>query len=184
MTTASPMNRLIANSHANVMAMSAITQGMLNAVERVAVLNIEASRAATEFYANRLHMIKGDDPNALPAFQGEALRSASEAAVAYFRSVQAISSSVGGEVTKVVSARAGEATDAIVAVLEDVERSSPAPVVAVVASVKSAVANTRAAYESMLTTGLRVAEGQAAQAAGLADAIGKTSRTRKTSKAG
>lgn len=183
MTNSFPMQLVLASNQANLMAINAIAQGMLNAAERVAVLNIETSRAATEYAANGLRKFQGSDSNSMTSLQGDELPSPAEATVAYFRSVQDISSAVQGEVTKVISARTGEATDAMVAILDDLERSSPESVVAVVATtVKSAVSSARSAYDSLLKTGLQVVESNAVNVANPATANRKTPPTAKERK--
>lgn len=183
MTTSFSMQFLVSSSQANLMAINAIAQGILNAAERMAVLNIETSRAAAEHAASRMRMVQSSDWPSMMSLEDGGLRSTTEATAAYFRRVQDISSAVQDEVAHVLSARTGVATDAMVAVLDDVERSSPASVVAVAATVKSAVTNARSAYDSMLKTGRQAVEATTASVANAAAAIATPAPLAKVRKA-
>lgn len=85
MTTPYPLHLLLASNHANLMALNAIAQGMLNAVERVAVLNIETARAAAEYAASGLRMLHGGDRDTMISPQGGGPRSPTTATVIQFR---------------------------------------------------------------------------------------------------
>lgn len=85
MTTPYPLHLLLANNHAYLMEISAITQAMLNAAERVAVLNIETSRAAAEYAASGLRVLHSGNRHHAMAAQGGGPQSSTTAIVIQFR---------------------------------------------------------------------------------------------------
>lgn len=175
MTTLFPMQMLSSVQKANIDAMRAVAASMLNAAERVTALNLDASRIAIEYAVKGPGLLPGAAWTGTNPRQPIDLQPVAEKAMAYFRSVQEISSEAQEEITKVLASRAGDTSGAMMAMLDNLEQSSPAAAAPAVAAVKSAIAKSYVAYGDLLKAGKQVAEANTAAVVKATSAIGAAS---------
>lgn len=183
MTHQSSMQMLSSTHRANMEAMQAIAHSMLNAAERVVALNLDTTRSAIEYAASGAMMMHGDGWQGLMTRQGEGMRPLTEKTAAYFRGLQELTAEAQGEINQAIAVRTGEVTEAVTAMIENIERSSPAAMAPAVAAVRSALQNMNSTYDSMLKTGKRVAEANAAAVADAVSAIGTAAPSPRAKKA-
>lgn len=172
MNTQFSIQMLSSANQANLEAMRAMTVSMLQAAQRVTALNLDATRSAIEYATNGASLLQGDSWSDMLSHSESQLRPATEKTVAYFRGVQDISAEAQGEITQALATRAGEVTDTMISILDNLEQSAPAPAAPAVAAVKSAIANAHSAYDNMLKTGRKVAEANAIAVAKATSALG------------
>lgn len=168
-------------NEANLMVIRSIAHRMFNAIERLAVLNLETSRAGAEYAANGLRRLQDTYSSSTMSLLAEKLPSPAEAAVTYLRNVHNISSAVQGEVTKVMAERTGEATDAIAEILDEVVRPLAEPLATAASTmVKSGASNARSAYDSVAETAIQAVEANYSEK--VAEAVAPTRKASSSAK--
>ena len=148
---------------ANVEAMFEFTSKAFVGVEKLMELNLQVVRTTmNEMAETTKAALASKDPKELMALQASLLRPTAEKAAAYARHVFDITSSTKEELRRVTEANTAEAQRKFMAVVDNAARNAPAGTENAVALVKSAVAATNNAYDSINKA--------ARQAAGVAEA--------------
>lgn len=183
MTNPVPMQMLSAVNKANLEAMRVMSASMLDAAERVTALNLDATRSAIEYAAHSAGRLQGGGWSGTSPLAEADLKPVAEKTAAYFRAVQDVSAEVQDEVARLLAARASETADAMISILDNLEKSAPAGAVPGVAIARSVIANAHSAYERLLSNGKQMAEANAAALAKAASAIGAAGTPAKVKKA-
>lgn len=183
MTHLVPMQMLSAVNKANLEAMRVMTTSMFNAAERVAALNLDATRSAIEYAAHSAGRFQGGNWTDGTQHAEADLKPVAEKTAAYFRAVQDVSAEVQGEITQILASRASETTDAMISLLDNLEKAAPAGAVPGVAIAKSVIANAHSAYDTLLSNSKQVAEANAAAVAKATSAISAAGSAAKVKKA-
>ena len=160
----------------------------LASAERIAALNLNTARSALEdSVANTKAMMGVKDVQEALALQTALAQPSVEKAVAYSRSVYEISAQTQEEVTKVFEGQFSEFQKQVSGLLDKVAKSAPAGSDVAVAAVKSAIAATNSAFDSMNKAAKQVAEITEANVAAATNAtvkaVGATSTTGSKKKA-
>jgi phasin family protein len=155
--------QIMAAQKANVEAMFEFTSKAFGGVEKLMELNLQVVRTTmNEMAETTKAALAIKDPKELLALQTSLLQPTTEKAAAYARHVFDITSSTKEELRRVTEANTAEAQRKFMAVVDNAARNAPAGTENAVALVKSAVAATNNAYDSINKA--------ARQAAGVAEA--------------
>ena len=131
----------------------------LASAERIAALNLNTARSIIEDgVANSKALMGVKDVQEALAIQTTIAQPAVEKAVAYSRSMYEIGAQTQEEVAKVFEAQYGEFQKSVAGLLDKVAKSAPAGSDVAVAAVKSAIAATNSAFDSMNKAAKQVAE--------------------------
>jgi len=135
---------------ASVETLIGLANTQFAALERLSALNFNVAKSAFEesvSYANSL--LGAKDAQAFASLSATAAQPALEKAIAYSRSVYEIATQTQAEMNKFAEAQTGEFNKNIVGFLDKVSKNAPAGSDVVIAAVKSALAATNSAYDSI-----------------------------------
>lgn len=144
------VEQVVAAQKAQVATLFGLSNKALEAVEKVAELNLQASKVAlreTAAHAQALASVK--DVQELMTVQASALQPLAEKAASYSRHLYDIASGAGAEWTKVAEAQAADAQKQFIAAVDSAVKNAPQGSESAVAVVKSAVSSASAAIESV-----------------------------------
>jgi phasin family protein len=143
-----------------------VASAALAGFEKLVALNIAATKSALfDTSADFMSAFTAQSPSDALAAQASLVKPLAEKTVAYGRSVYAIATEAGAELTKVSEAKAAESQKAVISALEEMAKNAPAGSESVVAALKSAVNAGQQAIETAKSTAkkaVEVAEKQAA----------------------
>ncbi len=133
--------QLLAAHKANVETFLNLSATGLDAVEKLAALNIETARAALgEASAKAQTALSVKDVQELFALQGDVLQPAAEKSAAYARKVYDIAAAVQAEFSKVTEAGVADAQAKLAALVDTAVKNAPAGSENAVTLMKAAVA--------------------------------------------
>lgn len=141
---------VLASNKAAAQTFFGLTASAFEGMEKLVELNVTASKAAlTEAAEYTQSLLAVKDVQELYALQTGALQPAAEKAAAYGRHVYEIASSTGAAFGRAFEAKSAEAQNAFTSYVDSVAKNAPAGSETVMAVVKSAVAASNNAYESV-----------------------------------
>ena len=148
-----------AANKATVDSLLTLANTALASAERIAALNLNTARSIIEdSVANSKAILGVKDVQEAIALQSTIAQPAVEKAVAYSRSVYEISAQTQEEVAKVFESQYADFQKSVSGLLDKVAKSAPAGSDVAVAAVKSAIAATNSAFDSMNKAAKQVAE--------------------------
>jgi len=142
--------QIATTNKASTEALIGLANTQFAALQRLSALNLEVAKSALEDSVSFTKSLFGTkDPQAFAALGATATQPAIEKAIAYSRSVYEIATQTQAEMTKFVEGQAGEFNKNIVGYLDKASKNGPAGSDAVIAALKSVLAATNSAYDSM-----------------------------------
>jgi phasin family protein len=144
------VEQFAAVNKANLDVLFGLTEKSFASVEKLAQLNMAAGKAALNESANHAQaLMKVKDVQELLALQTEALQPVGEKVSSYSRHVYDIAAGTQAEFTKAVEAQLADAQKAILNLVDTAAKNAPAGSESAVALLKTAVAASNNAYESV-----------------------------------
>ena len=148
-----------AANKAAVDSLLSVANTALASAERIATLNLEATRSAIEESASNAKALMGaKDVQEALKIQAELAKPNVDKAVAYSKSVYEISTETQEQFTKMVEAQFGDFQKTIAGMLDQATKSAPAGSETAVAAVKSAFAAANSAFENMRKSAQQMTE--------------------------
>ncbi|MFT4266668.1 MAG: TIGR01841 family phasin [Xenophilus sp.] len=143
-------DQLIAAHKANVEILFGLTTKAFEGVEKIVELNVQASKTALGEAAETAQaVLSAKDAQELLALQAGLLQPLAEKTAAYSRHLYEIAQGTSAEFTKAFEAKAAEAQQAFVGLVDSAAKNAPAGSETAVAVLKSAVAAANNAFESV-----------------------------------
>ncbi|MDR2637281.1 MAG: phasin family protein [Zoogloeaceae bacterium] len=131
----------------------------LDSAERVAALNLNTARSVLEdSVSNTKALLNVKDPQEALSLQASLAQPSVEKAVAYTRSIYEISDQAKENIARQVSANFADWQKQSSSLMEQVSKSSPVGSDVAVAALKSAIAATNSAFDSMSKAAKQVSE--------------------------
>ena len=144
------VEQFAAVNKANLDVLFGLTEKSFASVEKLAQLNMAAGKAALNESATHAQaLMKVKDVQELLALQTEALQPVGEKVSSYSRHVYDIAAGTQAEFTKAVEAQLADAQKAILNLVDTAAKNAPAGSESAVALLKTAVAASNNAYESV-----------------------------------
>ena len=144
------VEQFAAVNKANLDVLFGLTEKSFASVEKLAQLNMAAGKAALNESATHAQaLMKVKDVQELLALQTEALQPVGEKVSSYSRHVYDIAVGTQAEFTKAVEAQLADAQKAILNLVDTAAKNAPAGSESAVALLKTAVAASNNAYESV-----------------------------------
>jgi phasin family protein len=144
---------------ANLELASFFANTTFNSIERIAALNLNATRSLFEaLFDNYTTLLGAKDIQSFLKLQQELSSPALEKGMDYSRSLYAITAETKDSITKEVEAKVAAANASVSGLVEKALASAPAGSEAAVAAVKSAIAAANDAFEGMNKAAKQVAE--------------------------
>jgi len=143
-------DQLIAAQKANLETLFGLTTKAFEGVEKIVELNLTASKAALgEAAGTAQAALEVKDVQEFLALQASLMQPMAEKAAAYSRHLYEIAQGTGAEFGKAFEAKAGEAQQTFVSLVDSASKNAPAGSETAVAVLKSAVAAANNAFESV-----------------------------------
>ncbi len=144
------IEQMTAVQKANLDVLFGLTESSFASVEKLTQLNLAASKAAlNESAAHAQALLKVKDVQELLALQTEALQPVGEKVSSYSRHFYDITTATQAEFTKAVEAQLADAQKAVMNLVDTAAKNAPAGSESAVALIKTAVAASNNAYESV-----------------------------------
>jgi len=142
--------QIAAANKAGVETLIGLANTQFAALERLSALNFNLAKSAFEESVGYTKSLLGaKDPQEFAALSATAAQPALEKALSYTRSVYEIATQTQAEMNKFAEAQAGEFNKNMAGYLDKVSKNAPAGSDVVIAAVKSALAATNSAYDSI-----------------------------------
>ena len=143
-------DQLIAAQKANLETLFGLTTKAFEGVEKIVELNVTASKAAlTEAATTAQAALEVKDVQELLALQASLYQPLAEKTASYSRHLYEIAQNTGAEFGKAFEAKASEAQQTFVSLVDSASKNAPAGSETAVAVMKSAVAAANNAFESV-----------------------------------
>jgi len=179
------VEQIAAAQKAQLTALFDLTNQALSSVEKIAELNLQASKTSLEEGAEKANaLLSVKDVQDLLALQISFLQPVAEKAASYSRHLFEIASGAGADVTKAAEAQAAAAQKQFVSALEAALKNAPQGSEAAVAAVKNAIATANNAMETVQNAVKQATEAAEANMAAATNNVLKTAKSAKTSKGG
>ena len=148
-----------AANKAAVDSLLSVANTALASAERIATLNLEATRSAIEeSAANAKALMGAKDVQEALKIQAELAKPNVDKAVAYSKSVYEISTETQEQFTKMVEAQFGDFQKTVASMLDQAAKSAPAGSETAVSAVKSAFAAANSAFDNMRKSAQQMTE--------------------------
>ena len=142
--------QMLAAQKANVETLFGLTTKAFEGVEKLVELNVTATKAAlVEAAETSQSLLSVKDAQELLALQAALFQPLAEKTAAYSRHLYDIAQGTGAEFSKAFEAKAAEAQQAFVGLVDSASKNAPAGSETAVAVLKSAVAAANNAFESV-----------------------------------
>ena len=142
--------QIAAANKAGVETLIGLANTQFAALERLSALNFNLAKSAFEESVGYTKSLLGaKDPQEFASLSATAAQPALEKALSYTRSVYEIATQTQAEMNKLAEAQAGEFNKNMAGYLDKVSKNAPAGSDVVIAAVKSALAATNSAYDSI-----------------------------------
>ena len=142
--------QVLASQKATVETLFGLTTKAFEGVEKLVELNVTASKAAlVEAQSTAQAALSVKDAQELLTLQASLFQPLAEKTAAYSRHLYDIAQGTGAEFTKAFEAKASEAQQAFVGLVDSASKNAPAGSETAVAVLKSAVAAANNAFESV-----------------------------------
>jgi phasin family protein len=143
-------DQILAAQKANLETLFGLTSKAFEGVEKLVELNVTASKAALSEAANTTQAVLSvKDAQELLALQASLFQPLAEKTAAYSRHLYDIAQGAGSEFGKAFEAKAAEAQQSFVGLVDSAAKNAPAGSETAVAVMKSAVAAANNAFESV-----------------------------------
>jgi len=143
-------DQILAAQKANLETLFGLTTKAFEGVEKLVELNVTASKAAlVEAAGTAQAALNVKDAQELLTLQASLFQPLAEKTAAYSRHLYDIAQGTGAEFTKAFEAKASEAQQAFVGLVDSASKNAPAGSETAVAVLKSAVAAANNAFESV-----------------------------------
>ncbi len=143
-------DQVLAAQKANLETLFGLTNKAFEGVEKLVELNVTASKAAlSEAQGTAQAVLSVKDAQELLALQASLFQPLAEKTAAYSRHLYEIAQGTGAEFTKAFEAKAAEAQQAFVGLVDSASKNAPAGSETAVALLKSTVAAANNAFESV-----------------------------------
>ena len=153
------VEQFIAMNKANLQAIEGLASQAFAGVEKLAELNMTASKALLgESFSHVKAALGAKGPQEFLALQSGVIKPLAEKSAAYAKHVQTIVTDSGAEFTKAVEAKTAEAQKAFSGVVETLAKNAPAGTESAVAAFKSALTAGQTAIESAQTSAKKAVE--------------------------
>lgn len=151
--------QIAALNKANVETLLSLANASFASAERLAALNLNTARSVLEDgIATTKALLSAKDIQEIVNLQASLAQPAVEKTVAYTRSVYEIASQGQEELSKFLETQVSELNKNLASALDKAAKSAPAGSDVAVAAIKSAIAATNSAYDSLSKTAKQVAE--------------------------
>ena len=143
-------DQILAAQKANLETLFGLTTKAFEGVEKLVELNVTASKAAlAEAQSTAQAALSVKDAQELLTLQASLFQPLAEKTAAYSRHLYDIAQGTGAEFSKAFEAKAAEAQQAFVGLVDSASKNAPAGSETAVAVMKSAVAAANNAFESV-----------------------------------
>ncbi|MGJ7534303.1 MULTISPECIES: phasin family protein [Variovorax] len=143
-------DQILAAQKANLETLFGLTTKAFEGVEKLVELNVTASKAAlVEAQSTAQAALSVKDAQELLTLQASLFQPLAEKTAAYSRHLYDIAQGTGAEFSKAFEAKAAEAQQAFVGLVDSASKNAPAGSETAVAVLKSAVAAANNAFESV-----------------------------------
>ena len=143
-------DQVLAAQKANLETLFGLTNKAFEGVEKLVELNVTASKAAlSEAQGTAQAVLSVKDAQELLALQASLFQPLAEKTAAYSRHLYEIAQGTGAEFTTAFEAKAAEAQQAFVGLVDSASKNAPAGSETAVALLKSTVAAANNAFESV-----------------------------------
>ncbi|MNU42581.1 Phasin protein [compost metagenome] len=143
-------DQILAAQKANLETLFGLTSKAFEGVEKLVELNVTASKAAlTEAQSTAQAALNVKDAQELLTLQASLFQPLAEKTAAYSRHLYDIAQGTNAEFSKAFEAKAAEAQQAFVGLVDSASKNAPAGSETAVAVLKSAVAAANNAFESV-----------------------------------
>jgi phasin family protein len=143
-------DQILAAQKANLETLFGLTTKAFEGVEKLVELNVTASKAAlAEAQSTAQAALSVKDAQELLTLQASLFQPLAEKTAAYSRHLYDIAQGTGAEFSKAFEAKAAEAQQAFVGLVDSASKNAPAGSETAVAVLKSAVAAANNAFESV-----------------------------------
>lgn len=161
-----------------------VAETAVNGIERLADFQLASAQSAIEDSATKAKAFEQvKDLQEFATLHGNVAAEGAEAGVAYARNVYELTAAIQSELTTVVTDNLGALNQALVGAVEKGAESVPAGGDLIVAAIKSQVATTTAAAESITKAAKQVADFADARVKAAADATTAAVRNTKAKRA-
>jgi phasin family protein len=158
----------------NMEASLTLAHAAFASAERLAALNLNTARALLEeSVANTKAMLAAKDVQEIASLQAAFAQPALDHALAYSRNVYEIATQTKGEVAKVVETQFADAQAGATAILDQAIKNAPAGADVAIATLKSAISATSAAYDNIAKAAKQVSDIAEANVVAATDATAK-----------
>lgn len=148
-----PAEQIIATNKANLEAFEGAAKKAYAGVEKLAELNLAASKAALgESFNHAKAVMSVKTPQEFMSLQAAFFQPLAEKSTAYFQHVQAIATDAGADFTKQFEANLADAQKAIGASVDQLVKNAPAGSEAAVAAFQNALSQGQKAVETAQAT--------------------------------
>ncbi len=171
--------QFVTANKAAVDSLLSVANTALASAERIAALNLNATRAALEDTVSGVKAaLNAKDPKEALSIQSALAQPAVEKAIAYSRSVYEITAQTQQEMTKLLEAQFGDIQKSMAGLLESAAKSAPAGSEGAVAAIQNAIAAANSAFGNMNSVAKQFADAAQANIASATKAV--TSATLKS----
>ena len=166
-----------AANKAAVDSLLSVANTALASAERIAALNLDATRSVVEESAANVKALMGaKDVQEALKIQAELAKPNVDKAVAYSKSAYEIASQTQGEFTKMVEAQFGDFQKSVASMVEMAAKSAPAGSEGAVAAIQNAIAAANSAFGNMNSVAKQFADAAQANIATATKAAAKKSK--------
>ena len=143
-------DQMIAAQKATLETLFGLTTKAFEGIEKLVELNVTAAKAAmTEAQTAAQSLMSAKDAQELLALQAGMLQPLAEKTAAYSRHLYDIAQGTSGEFTKAIEAKAAEAQQSFVGLVDSAAKNAPAGSETAIAMMKGAVTAANNAFESV-----------------------------------
>jgi phasin family protein len=177
-------DQIIAAHKAYLTSLHEMTSKALVTVEKIAELNLQASKATLDEHTSHAHaLLSAKDIKELAKLQNNALEPLAEKAASYSRHLYEIASGLGSEFSQLAESQMADAQKQFVAAMETAVRILPHGSEPALASLQSAVSNADTAMKSVRTAIKQATDAAHGNFNAMAESAVKAVKTAKASKA-
>lgn len=177
-------DQIIAAHKAYLSSLHEMTSKALVTVEKIAELNLQASKASLDEHTNHAHaLLSAKDIKDLTKLQNNALEPLAEKAASYSRHLYEIASGLGSEFSQLAESRMADAQKQFVAAMETAVKNLPHGSEPALATLHSAVSNADTAMKSVRTAIKQATDVAQSNFNAMAESAVKAAKTAKASKA-
>ena len=143
-------DQIIATQKANLETLFGLTSKAFEGIEKLVELNVTAAKAAmTEAQGTAQALMSAKDAQELLSLQASMLQPLAEKTAAYSRHLYDIAQGTSAEFSKAIEAKASEAQQSFVGLVDSAAKNAPAGSEPAIAMMKGAVAAANNAFESV-----------------------------------